>query len=220
MLLADISLYLNVEEYEQNLGSEFQFRSRYVCNYLRRKVRTLKFHANGFRSICVQGREVEEEACPILGENAAVPTVHFDRERYQSLGPGEHHEFFIGMLIKGFKKCARHHDIPLDVLMDIIEEFRCGGYQNEWLHQKKLFRGVGLRCSLLCRLDSEKFTLNILIEKNGRMVFRRQILETKPDEIIFAHRFKEVVFERGAIVVKDRFGKEVFSLELDCIPNG
>jgi len=213
MLLRQVDLYLHLDEYPPALATPFGFRTRYLCNFVERRLQALKFQAQGFNKICVQGRHQPLESCPIVPENAVLPTVFFDASRYESLGAGEHHEFLIGMLVEGLERCARHHRIPLAELVAAVDEFRRGGYRNEWVHQSKLLRPLGLRASLSCRLDAEKFELILKLDRKGTTVFERQILETKPDEIIFAHRFKEVVVEGEVIVVKDKFGKQAFSLE-------
>lgn len=217
MLLRDISLYLNVDEHDRTYRSEFAFRSRYLCNFIRRRIVPLKFHANGFRSVAVQGCHRPEDLCPILGEDVAVATVAFDQSRYESLGPHEHHEFFIAMLVGGLEKCAVFHDIPLAAMKEAIEDFRRGGYRNEWTHLKKMLRPARVQASLLCRMDGERFVLILKVERKGALLFEEPILETKPDEIIFAHRFKDLVVEGDALVVRNKFGKPTFSLPLSSL---
>jgi hypothetical protein len=217
MLLKYLDLYLNLEEYPGGLTTPFGFQTRYLCNFVERQVRRLKFNADGFSKICVQGRHEPEESCPIVPVSAAVPSVAFDQRRYEALGPGEHHEFFIGMLLDGLAKCARHHRTPLAEMQSAIEDFRRGGYRNEWLHQKKTLGPAGIQAYLLCALDTERFVLTLRLERKGEKIFEQPILETKPDETIFAHRFKDVVLEDGAVVVKNQFGKPTFSVELASI---
>ncbi len=217
MRLKYVFLYLRPEEYPGELGSSFDFKNRYLCNFIERRLHELKFDALGFNKICVQGRHRPEELCPIMSENAAVPSVAFDEERYNSLGANAHHEFFIGMLLEGLEKCARHHKIPLSDIKAAIEKFRHGGYRNEWTHQKKLLRGVGLRASLLCTLDTERFVLTLKLERKGDTVFEQPILETQPDELIFAYQFKEVVLEGETIVVKNKFGEPTFAVDLSSL---
>ena len=214
MLLRDVSLYLNMDEYEQTYSSDFQFRSRYLCNFVRRRISALKFQTEGFGSIAVQGCREPEDSCPIEGEKVAVATVAFDQLRYESLGPDECHEFFIGMLVEGLEKCARYHRIPLPEFKSAIDDFRAGGYRNVWTHQKKILRPVGLQASLICSLDMEKFVLTLKLEREGSVVYDSSILETKPDETIFAYQFKDVVLDGQTVVVKNKFGKPTFSLDL------
>lgn len=217
MLLKHVYLYLNLDEYPDALVTPFGFRTRYVCNYLERRLRSLRFHAEGFSKICVQGRHAPEESCPIVPENAVVPAVRFDELRYKALGPDEHHEFFIDMLCQGLEKCARHHSVPLAQMLEAIDEFRRGGYKNEWTQQKKLLRPLALRSSLHCSLDTQRFILTLKLERKDQTVFEQRILETEPDEIIFGYQFKEVALEGNNVVVKNRFGKPTFSLDLSSL---
>ena len=217
MILKHVALFLNLDDYPREFRSDFGFQTRYLCNFLERRLRPARFLAEGFSKICVQGKHVPEEICPIVPENALRVPVPFDEQRYESLGPNEHHEFFIAMLTEGLKKCAKQHRIPLDLLLASIDEFRRGGYRNEWVHRSKLLRGSGLRASLLYSLDVDRFTLTLELTRRGQEVFNEQILETKPDEIIFAHRFKDVVLDNGDIVVRDEFGEPTFSLALESL---
>ena len=217
MLLRDTSLYLNVDESEPIYGSDFEFRSRYLCNFVRRRIVPLRFKAEGFGSIAVQGCREPKDECPIEGENVAVAPVRFDQQLYDSLDPAECHEFFIGMLLEGLEKCGRHHRIPLTEMKAAIDEFRAGGYRNEWTFKKRTLRPVGLQASLNCSLDMERFILTLRLERKGVVVYDAPILETKPDEIIFAHRFKDVVLDGQTVVVKNKFDKPTFSLDLSAL---
>ncbi len=216
VLLKNVRLYLHLDDYERELRSEFLFRSCYVSNFVTRRVRELGFKTDGFKGVLVQGRATD---CPplISSEHNLIVPVPFDRARYGSLGPSEHHEFFTGMMVDGLEKGARHHRIPLAELQAAIEEFRSEGYKNEWMHQKKLLRPLGVHASLLCRLDTHNFTLTLKLERKGVTLFEQQILETLPDELIFAHRFKDVVAEGDAVVVKDTFGAPLFSVRVDSL---
>lgn len=214
MRLRHVYLNLYRDEYPKALATPFGFRTRYVCNFLERRLRPMKYHVDGFSKVCVQGRHQPLETCPIVGEHAALPTVAFDQARYESLRPGEEHEFFIAMIVQGLDRCAQHHQIPIAALKDALDEFRRGGYRNEWTHQTKLLRQVGLQASLLCSLDPERFRLTLRLEKKGTTVFEQQILETKPDEIIFTHQFKEVLVDGESIVVTNKFGRPLFSLPI------
>lgn len=215
MLLRDISLALNFDTYERNYDNDFQFRSRYLCNFVRRRIVPLRFRAEGFGSIVVEGCREPEEGCPIKGESVAVAPVRFDQRRYDSLEPSQCHEFFIGLLLEGLEKCARFHRIPLSEMKSAIDDFRAGGYRNEWTHRKKLLRPAGLRASLNCSLDMEKFVLRLKLERKGEVVYDASVLETKPDELIFAHRFKDVVLDGQRVVVRDKFDRPTFLLDLD-----
>lgn len=217
MLLKHIYLYLKLDEYPDELATPFGFHTRYVCNFLERRLRELKFRAEGFSKICVQGCHVPDESCPIVPDNAALASVAFDEQRYRALTEDEYHEFFIAMLREGFENCARQHSIPLEELLDTIDDFRRGGFKNEWVQKTKLLRAAGLRASLMCRLAMDRFVLTLRLERRGDIVFEEPVLETKPDELIFDYRVKDVALEGDTVVVKDKFGRPTFSLPLSSV---
>lgn len=215
MILKNIYLYLNNEMYPKYIVTKFGFQTRYMCNFLERKLKKLKFKSEGFSKICVQGNPGPKEECPIVSENAAVPTVSFDSDKYLSLSKEGLHKYFFEMLNEGMGKCSRYHNFPLNELIASLEEFRTGGYVNHWVHKSKNLRGLDLKSVLHCELNMDEFSLFLKLEKKGQVIFEEKILETKPDELIFAHKFKEVKFDSESIVVLDRFGGTVFSKKID-----
>ncbi|WP_207398979.1 hypothetical protein [Bremerella alba] len=213
MILKHIYLYLNPSEYPDPLVTEFGFRTRYICNFIERRLKEEKFNADGFSKICVQGRDEPGEECHIVSENALVPEVHFDRARYENLKDEEHHEFFLEMLERGLTKCQKSYVIPLSSLHSAVEEFRSCRYVNQWEHKKKRLSN-GLVVSLQCELTMTEFVLTLSIKKGNELLFERPILNTKPDELIFAHQFKDIAQSDGELVVTNKFGKTLYNLRL------
>jgi hypothetical protein len=77
-----------------------------------------------------------------------------------------------------------------------------------------VFRSHGLKCRLLCELDLSLFHLILEVKRGAELVFRQEILRTMPDEVIYAHRFKDLSLEGQALLVKDKFGKSLYQLDL------
>lgn len=67
---------------------------------------------------------------------------------------------------------------------------------------------------MLCDLSMSKFILTLSVHKSDEIVFEKTILETKPDEIIFAHQFKDIEQSDGQLVVTNKFGKTLCSLRV------
>lgn len=215
--LRTVRLYLYPDDYAQAIRNEFLFRSCYVSNFLTRSVRRIRFVTEGIKGVLLQGRRAPDVDPWINVDSNLIVPVEFAQERYELMRPGEQHEFFLEMFVEGLDKAARCQEIPLAELMAAIDEFRKGGYANEWVHQRKVLRPIGLQASLVCRIDTTKFTLNLALERKGTKVFDETILETKPDELIFVHRFKKVALEEQAIVVKDKHGKVIYSLDAKAL---
>lgn len=131
MILKHLYLFLNTTEYPDSLVTEFGFRTRYVCNFIERRLKSEKFMADGFSAICVRGREVPDEGVRVVSENALRIDVYFDRSRYEHLVNDEFHEFFIDMLERSLHKCQYSHAIPDSAILSAIEEFRSCGYKNQ-----------------------------------------------------------------------------------------
>lgn len=209
MLLKDVRIYLNSDEFPQVMRSDFLFRSCYISNYLTRSVRQLRL-SREYKGVLVQGCS-NPPASRISAERNLIVPVNFSSGDYAGLQPGEEHEFFIAMVAEGLRSCAPEFDLPLNALMGALEEFRRGDYRNEWTYQKKPIRALRAHASLLCSLDSQRFRLVLKLENKNGIVFEEEILTTKPDELLFAHRFKELAIDGNAIVVNDKFGKQLYS---------
>lgn len=55
----------------------------------------------------------------------------------------------------------------------------------------------------------------MLSVKDGQTeAFYGIVLVTKPDEIVFAHRFKDVLVRENELIVRDLFGQTLFALDL------
>lgn len=213
MILKHIYLYLNTTDYPDPLVTEFGFQTRYICNFIERRLKEELVNVEGFSKICVQGRKVPDEQCHIVSECALVSEVQFDRVQYENLQGEEYHEFFLDMLERGLNKCQQSCWIPFSVLLSAIEDFRSCGYKNQWEH-KKMRLNNGLVARLRCDLNIREFVLTLSIYKGDDVLFEQPILKTKPDEIIFAHQFKDMKQLNGELVVMNKFGKKLYSLPL------
>lgn len=221
-LLNDVSLYLNVDEFERSYGSDFQFRGRYLCNFVRRGLRRKRCMVTGFGSVAIQGTVANGGGCEVRGERVLVSRVPFDVVEYErvvewrrSNGDGhEYHEFFVRMLADGVRQCPSEYGLPIAVIEAEVEEFRAGGYRNEWVHCRRVFKGEGVVATLMCAMDTESFVLRLVVERRAVVVCNAIVLKCKPDELIFEYQFKDVKLVGGNVVVLDKFDREVFSVGL------
>ncbi len=108
-----------------------------------------------------------------------------------------------------------HFPVPFFELSSLIDRFRNGGYKNEWIFKKKKLGDVQLQCSLNCELSRDNFSLFLCVDRRGVTIFQEKILETKPDELIFSHKFKDMKVQDNKIVVLDAFENSIFELPID-----
>ena len=213
MNLKHIYLTLNELEYPEELSLPFSFHTRYVCNFIERALRPLKWATPEFDRICVEGRENAEAPCSVVPEHALLVPVGFNQEEYRNTDPANTHELFLGMLACGFTKCAASHHVPTEALGRIVDAFRAGNYINEWVHKTKLLRPVGLRATMSCSMTSQRFALRVKLERRQDIIFDEIILETLPDELVYTYMFKDVVARDGLVVVKDHFNKDLVKID-------
>lgn len=218
MILRKIYLYLNPDEHWGDLISDvgfpldtaFGFKTRYICNYLERHLKKLRFRTTGFNKICIQGSKLETATWAVQGANAVVPRVSFDANLYESLDDHSRHELYISMILDGMSSLANHQVIPIAEILNGIAEFRAGGHKNEWIHQSKYYRTDRVRATLNCSLTPNNFTLTLEINKDGHTVLKEIILESLPDEIIFAHQLGSLERSEDTIIVRQKGGANLY----------
>jgi hypothetical protein len=216
-----LGLYIDdyLEELEKldELVTPFSFQTRYVCNFIERYLKKAKFNADGFSKMCICGRAKPTGKSRIQCVNALVVEVGFDVARYHGLSQDEFSEFFLSMIQAGIEKGSSTHSLPKAVLLDALENFRESGYKNCWIHKAKKIPNTRIKATLECKLTINDFSLCIVIAEGVKILHRECILQTKPDEIIFQHQFKEIVCTEGKLAVIGKFGKELWSMPLQRI---
>lgn len=209
------SIFL-VPDFGETTDSALAFRNqtRFLCHYVQRYVAARKVQADGFNRICVVCKRGASESSFKNSSRVLVAEVPFDLAEYENTPEDDLPEYFIGLLQAGLAKCARDEPLPAELFGEAIDAFRALGYRNTWVHSAKTFRQAGLRCRLLCELDLSCFRLVLEVERDGQPLFSREILRTLPDELVFAHRFKEIKLVDDTLCVEDKFGKPLFALNL------
>jgi hypothetical protein len=214
MRLTGIFLYPDLVEFRSDAARSFAFQTRFICNYVQRCVAARKVQAEGFSKICVVCRTLASESSFKTSSNALIVEVPFDIADYEKTARHELPEYFLGLLEPGLIKASREQHLPVEPFQEAIETFRALCYKNQWVHSAKAFRSHGLKCRLLCELDLSSFHLMLEVKRGGELVFSQEILRTLPDEVIYAHRFKDLSLEGETLLVKDKFGRSLFELNL------
>lgn len=212
MLLRDIGLYLDPEEpaYSDRLSYRFSFETRCLCNFIQRRVRKARIKTEGFSKLNVRGCQHPQDDCPLVPESAVRIEIYFDRHRYDKAAGDDLQEFFIAMLEEGWAKCAKFHKLPLKLLRDPIQDFRAGGYKNEWVHKSKRLGKHGLRGTLHCELTMKEFVLTLTVSKRDKIVFEKPIFREMPDELCFHYHFKDLKVRDDTLIVTTWFDTEEY----------
>lgn len=190
----------------RELAVPFSLETRCLCNYVQRHARSLKIETTGFNQIVIQDDLFDKaKTMPHLvpEKTLAVPFL-VDFSRYQRATPDEKQNYFIEILGSGLQRANEFHTLPLHDLLLRVEEFKVNGFHNQWVHQSKNIRSHGLVAELQCELTMEEFKLTLEVRRKIGSPVRLPILSTKPDELCFHYKFKDIAVREDHLVVTNR----------------
>lgn len=207
MTLRYILLELDYDTYivtDNDLRYEFLLHTRYISNWFSKAIRRHKIDTNGiFKMISID----------LLPKNQLKPTrivaldvlstyLPFDRHRYEKIKGTADCSYYLEMLEQGFKKAALFRPIPLEILLNLIEEFKNTGCKNEWIHKKKRFTEDDMLIILTCEFTTNYFQLVIAVNRISTKteLVRGPIIKTEPDEIVFEKTFKDVYVDEHIVI--------------------
>lgn len=223
MKLKYLYLALEDEDYQYNnihLTSDFDFQVYFSFNYFTREITKLKFETKNFQFITIRGRK-EPNSKIYLKEifKSLEVEIPFDENRYKELYPfeneyplkgclkpilkeAEFNNFVFEMIMQGLIKCKEQNaPIPHDFLINMVLDFKANGFKNEWVHKARTFKNHFIKASLCCKLTCNYFSLELVIEKNKKEVFRKEILKTLPSSIMYKDQFKDIIVEDNILKV-------------------
>ena len=208
------TLYLQIEGRELPTEYTYDFlkSSRHICNYIEREVlRKIRFKADGFSQICISLCSDPKTEFFVNSANVACCDLKFDRERYDALSKEELPDFYIELLEAGLRQMTGFCPLPLDEILQGLNDFKSGGFVNEWTHKRRVFKKHALTAALRCELSQSAFKLRLEVLKDKAVTFNEVILETDPDEVAFEHRYKDVMIDDESLVVTSKYGDPLFA---------
>lgn len=141
--------------------------------------------------------------CRVVGEKALQARLSFDRNKYAGLDEIGRYEYYLTLLENGYRICTKFKEVPVDLLLQLHDDFRKGNYKNEWQFKKKKFTehniGVELRC--LFRAIDFQLVIEIVDLKKGELLVKDVIMRTGPDEIFFQKEFKDIGLVGNSLVI-------------------
>ena len=204
MILKKLFLYPDLVEFVARKPDVQLIRdqTRYVCNYIERRLSEIRFNADGFAKICIVGGHGGEVS--VNSSSALVSYVPFDIDECLSINKQERGIYYSELLRKGLRRCSTAYDIPEKEIILWLDEFHKLNYRNEWIYQVKSSKKHAIVAALHCNLTIDNFVLNLMIQKNGVDVTSKNILKTSPDEVEYHYKFKDIRIEGDEIIVTTR----------------
>ena len=218
-----------------SIVSDFSFQSFYLSEFIQKRLIRERFKANSYNQIIIRGRKKEGKRLVFKKHlNSLNIEIPFDEKKYKELYPYKNKypllslikpvendnlfsEFLISMVVEGMTKARDEKTEYLyDFIIDTTLDFKANGGKNEWVHQDKVFKAYDLKTILFCKLTANYFALEFLIEKNNKILFRKEILKTLPSEIQYGDEYKDVTIKDGKFIITKNIkkGSSLFTLPI------
>ncbi len=209
MNLYYIHLGLDYNDYienENDLRYEFQKSTNFLDDYFSRAIRKYKFKTDGtFKMIAVSPTEFQVKPTTIVAGDVLEVSLPFDKKRYKQIKGTENCTYYLELLEQGFRKASEYKSIPIEILLNLINQFKEGGCKNEWLHKKKRFKKDDLEISLICEFTTSYFQLHILVHQlsTKKELVRGVVIRTEVGVSIQEGMYKDVIIDKD-IVITDK----------------
>jgi hypothetical protein len=223
MNLRYIALHMDFDSgYKDPFRDNFNLNSRFISNYLSTQIRKLKVETDEtFNMISVAPSIEIAHVFRIVGEKALQARISFNKEAYEQMSEIEKYKYYLQLLEEGYKIFAKHKKIPLEQLLKLHQDFKNNGYRNEWLHKKKKFKEQGIEVTLNCFFTSFDFHLVMSVSdiRSKMELISGTVIRTLPDEVCFAHFFKDVIIENDKLSITEFQDRPKFIFNLTDVFN-
>lgn len=218
-----ISVGLDNDSFETFYCYEFTKHTRFISNYLTRKIRKIGFKTDGsFRMISVNLVPSDVVECEIVFGDVLRVQLPFDNSKYERAKGTDDCEYYLDVFERGFRVAAEFREIPLGILCGLINEFRENGCKNEWLHKKRVFKKRNLEVELRCDFNTLNFTLTATIRSllTKQVLCSGIVLTTDPDELAFDYKFKNVKADESNIIITNHVDLPSFLINIKSAQEG
>ena len=207
--------------YEDELAINFRYYARFISNYLSKAVRKINIESGGYRMIYVTLSQKESDDVKTSEVDRVVHVIiHCSEDELRKIvtSPDEfkRYEHFLSFLEEGYRRSGILSEDQIAQLLRLHEQFRSGGYRNEWLFKKKPIREYGIYVYFKCYFTTYEFRLELEVYdlKQTRLLTKGIVMRTAPSEFCFDKDFKKIVIENGHLTVLDFLGHPNFMFDL------
>jgi|GEM_PF-1934799 len=230
MKLKHIYFALESDDFiDRKIVADFNFQTDYLTHFVEKRLIIEKFETINFQILMIRGRKKPSKELVFKEHLKALEIeIPFDENKYKELYPfvneyplnsllkpvlkeGEFNNFLFEMIMEAVIKAKKlNAPIPYDFLINTILDFKSNEFKNEWLYKSKIFKEFSIKTSLFCKLTCNYFSLELIIEKGKKEIFRKEILKTLPSTIMYKGEFKEILIENGLLkVTRDDYEKSI-----------
>ncbi len=184
-VLHQIEIYLD-NSYSEGDQKSFLFKSRCVCNYLERRLASLKFISNYSRiNIYLSKDKVESVAKPMKGDIILKVEIEYLIHKISTMPEDIFLKNCVSILTKGLIVASKAMPIPIEKCFEYLADFEKNDYKNEWIQAEKTWGRGELTSIVKARLTTKQFTLHQVVLEQTVIVFSKIIVKTAPRELLF-----------------------------------
>lgn len=197
---------------------EFLLHTRFISNYLSRRIRTRRFTTDGtFNMISIRLGPLQLRSCETVYPDVLRVSLGLDQKKYEQIKRTQDCEFYLEMFEEGFREASKCKEIPLQTLLDLIDEFRKDGCKNEWLHKRRQFKEKDIEVALNCNFTTWDFKLTATIKclSTKMELCAGVLMRTDSDEICFDKEFKDILIDDETILITDFLDRPRYAIRLD-----
>ncbi len=201
--LKEIEIFLD-GTYSSQEQKSFIFKSRCACNYLERRLSSLKFKSP-FSRLNIHCTKNDQLVCvrPLKHEPFLEIYIHVDLPLLDELSSDALQREFIRVIAEGLKAANRETPIPVEYCLNVLREFERNGFLNRWVHTEKSWIRQKCHCLIGVEITLDRCTIDQAIYISDQLVATHRIAETKPREgIFFDYLGKLSLGSNGVLIYK------------------
>ena len=219
MRLRHIVLYADSSKYDRGLASDLSYYARFISDYLSLAVRKIDIGLDAHNAISVELSQKEHKVESVLS-NIWNVTLYCPEEELRRIvtlpDESERYERYLSFLEEGYRRSGVLTEEQISMLLGLHEQFRSGGYRNEWLFKKKPLREYGIYVYFNCYFTTYDFRLELEVYdlKRTRLLTKGTVMRTGPHEVFFYKRFRKLTVENGYLTLLDFLGHPFVTFDL------
>lgn len=225
MLLRYIILRADYESYDEDFFNIFMDNVRFVSNYLSNTIRKYKVETDGTFNMISVSITKAPDSCALIPEKILAVKVHLSKESIDDYlnmkDEKKRFEFYLSILERGYAMASSYKSVPYNLLLNLHQEFRKGGYKNEKLFKTKQLKEYGISLKLFHCLSSYDYKLKLFVFNLQKKIIGEGIIyQTFPDEILFDKNVRHLIIDNEKLVISDFLKKPQFVCSLKDLSKG
>lgn len=203
----------------------FLSNSRFICNYLSKEVRKLKLDTSPYNMLNYYPSP-SESSIRIWDSDVINCKLFLSPEEIDKLNKmkrlEDRYEYYFSFLERGYRFVSESIPLPVDSILGLHDQFRKGGYRNEWLFKKKMIREYGMYVFFKCCFTTFDFHLELEAYdlKKTHLIAKGVVFRSFPDEMCYEKDFRSIIVDGPYLKILNFLGNVEMVIDLEALAQG